>query len=539
MEKLNCELIEKLDLIKKNDEKKLSNMLEVGKIYNENGELVYAHSNKVISEFSAYKTDDSGKYCNFIWYLIRNNFDKILDIQEDNKYIKSLSNDSKELSLIPKKLLILNEINDEMRGKVIKAIKNCRSNENGNDNENDNRTKKPAIFYRDGKNILKSYADDFFKKDNFEDKLKECVILLEDMKMYPQLKILCGFIEALGLQEQYKIEFGGDVVVKALNNLISDDCKQVILTGAPGTGKTFGVKKYIESMVSVDKNMDEKSLKDEVKRRSRVVQFHSSYDYTDFIEGMKPVQLKNKDNTNEANTFVKVDGVFKSLCREAAEEKNKNKTFYICIDEINRADLSRVFGELMYCFEYRGEDNRIQTQYANLPTYEINKEGFAVKMENDVFSGGFYVPENVVIIGTMNDIDRSVESFDFALRRRFVWYNVKANDVMEDVMKEMYKDKELKTQLSDKDVEKIIESAKALNNYMTDEGVKLGLNEDYHIGPALYKPFSKKGVGDVATHLENCWDRRIENTLHEYCRGRNVEVVNNFIKGCRTALLGN
>ncbi|WP_253514806.1 AAA family ATPase [Peribacillus frigoritolerans] len=109
---------------------------------------------------------------------------------------------------------------------------------------------------------------------------------------------------------------------------------------------------------------------------------------------------------------------------------------------MNRADLSRVFGELMYGLEEHYREKTFQTQYSNLPTYEI-KNKRAVPMDYDVFENGFFIPENVYIIATMNDIDRSVEAFDFALRRRFQWIEVKANDVMKDALEGMQKNNDI------------------------------------------------------------------------------------------------
>ena len=120
-----------------------------------------------------------------------------------------------------------------------------------------------------------------------------------------------------------------------------------------------------------------------------------------------------------------MDGSFKDFCRKVDME-NSSKNRYFIIDEINRADLSKVFGELMFCLEknYRGPQNAIPTQYSNLPVYETKKNKGVEPIGSDCFEDGFYIPDNIVIIGTMNDIDRSVDSFDYALRRRFKWINV-------------------------------------------------------------------------------------------------------------------
>ena len=95
-----------------------------------------------------------------------------------------------------------------------------------------------------------------------------------------------------------------------------------------------------------------------------------------------------------------------------------NRTFIFIIDEINRGEISKIFGELFFSIDpgYRGEKGRVQTQYQNMIE------------DGDVFKKGFFVPDNVYIIGTMNDIDRSVESMDFAMRRRFAWAEVTAEE---------------------------------------------------------------------------------------------------------------
>ena len=155
---------------------------------------------------------------------------------------------------------------------------------------------------------------------------------------------------------------------------IKDGYKQIILTGAPGTGKTYTAKnlaQHFPHSVKLDEGIDEFGKKIDIKYK--FVQFHPSFDYSDFVEGLRPVQLKDDQNP----TFVRFDGIFKKFCRFVVEENNKYKddesvnerAYFFIIDEINRADLSKVFGELMYSLEYRGEIGRVQTQYANLNTY--------------------------------------------------------------------------------------------------------------------------------------------------------------------------
>lgn len=300
--------------------------------------------------------------------------------------------------------------------------------------------------------------------------------------------------------------------------------KNIIFTGAPGTGKTYSVEKYVNEQ-------NRKQLDSKCSHSSsyfKFVQFHGSYDYTDFVEGLRPIERE------EQMVFVRMDGTFKALCREAAEaeqnvidEEIKAPTYYFVIDEINRAELSKVFGELMYCFEKRGSEHKVQTQYHNLPTY-IEKEGVIEKLskDDDIFKDGFYVPENVVIIGTMNDIDRNVETFDFALRRRFDWIPIKANDFMETSLRSMLKDETISKDLAQRAIR--------MNEVISGEsGKRFGLNEDYHIGPAYFKDYDKNKSMDE--NLDDIWKHNIEPILREYLRGKNG--VDKFIDDCHKALM--
>lgn len=298
--------------------------------------------------------------------------------------------------------------------------------------------------------------------------------------------------------------------------------KNIIFTGAPGTGKTYSVEKYVNKQNS--EQLD--SICSYSSRYFKFVQFHGSYDYTDFVEGLRPIER------GDQMVFVRMDGTFKALCREAAEaelsamdEEIEAPIYYFVIDEINRAELSKVFGELMYCFEKRGSDHRVQTQYHNLPTYG-ETENDIEKLDNDIFKDGFYVPENVVIIGTMNDIDRNVETFDFALRRRFDWIPIKANDFMETSLRSMLNDEKVSKDLAQRAIR--------MNEVISGEsGKRFGLNEDYHIGPAYFKDYDKaKSMGE---NLDDIWKRNIEPILREYLRGKNG--VDKFINDCHKALM--
>jgi hypothetical protein len=294
-----------------------------------------------------------------------------------------------------------------------------------------------------------------------------------------------------------------DLIELELNNKVT----QLILTGAPGTGKTFGVLEFVKFKVG--------ELAYQNKQRHEFVQFHPSYDYTDFVEGIRPKE------ENGRIQFVKQDGIFKKFCRKAAQDNQENK-YYFIIDEINRADLSKVFGELMYALEenYRGKNSRVTTQFQNLKTDGISGP--------DIFSDGFYIPENVVIIGTMNDIDRSVESIDFALRRRFRWINIKVIDILKPTLNAMWK-----TGVLNGLVERIIELNKIISG---EKGKKLGLDENYHVGPAYFKSSDEK---ELNKYLNKVWITRVEPLIKEYVRGRKVDLVESFIYDCKAALIGN
>lgn len=399
----------------------------------------------------------------------------------------------------------------------------------------------------------------------------------------------------------------------------------IILTGAPGTGKTYSAKEIAKGM-----GCNEDSI--------GFVQFHPSYDYTDFVEGLRPI----KDENGNIG-FERKNGVFKEFCRKAIENNykkrfpitkvsdktfetvykslvddikngsitryetgrgidtlkvendniyyrkisprpeskenirlmynyflNKNiwdlsnyskddywnliseltnnrtktidyieygwtlqillnrakdyinsnnantpkesddiqlpssqKPFVFIIDEINRGEISKIFGELFYCIDpgYRGEKGKIKTQYQNLVE------------DNDIFYEGFYIPENVYIIGTMNDIDRSVESMDFAFRRRFAFVEIKANeniDMLNDI-----KDNELRAQA--------IKRLKNLNNAISQIEY---LSPAYHIGASYFLK-----INDYDGDFEQLWNYHLEGLLREYMRGmNNVEENVNKLK---------
>ena len=374
----------------------------------------------------------------------------------------------------------------------------------------------------------------------------------------------------------------------------------LVLTGAPGTGKTHMAREIAKEMGA----------------ESMFVQFHPSYDYTDFVEGLRPI-----DNGEGHIVFERKDGVFKEFCSRAVQniidskkspetiseeiswserledfvndaidnetryktvngseftvtgmngntililnEQNdktpklavnvqdiltllinkvplkyvrdirryfnrrynsqpdsyafvivdkmrekykkephhaanhiptegiKEKPFVFIIDEINRGEASKIFGELFYAIDpgYRDDtDNPVQTQYQNLiPT-------------SDVFAKGFYVPRNVYILATMNDIDRSVESMDFAMRRRFTWKEIKP-ECTEDMLDNLG--------------QSLADSAKETMHRLNNEIVATdGLGVAYSVGPAYFMK-----IKDLKGDFSALWNMNIEPLLREYLRG--------------------
>lgn len=380
----------------------------------------------------------------------------------------------------------------------------------------------------------------------------------------------------------------------------------LILHGAPGTGKTFLAKQIAERMGCTQNEIG-------------FVQFHPSYDYTDFVEGLRP-----KNQAGGEIGFERKDGIFKEFCKRAllamnvssvsdnfeqvwekvvdylnekdfmdiplltgkstfrvelnengdglatrtyengdykkgewiqgkskfynkeqlyniykglpgipsrghdnyrkavieywkknfglvdysVKEKSENesvKPFIFIIDEINRGELSKIFGELFFCIDpgYRGKKGMIKTQYQNL----IEK--------GDEFYDGFFIPENVYIIGTMNDIDRSVDIMDFAFRRRFAFKEIKASENLGIFAElgEIADEAKIRLTKLNEEISKITE---------------LSSPSSYHIGGSYFLKLNDF-EGDSNERFQKLWDYHLEELLKEYLRGtENAE--ENFAK---------
>ena len=236
--------------------------------------------------------------------------------------------------------------------------------------------------------------------------------------------------------------------------------KNVILQGAPGVGKTFATKRLAYSMMGV---------KDQ--ERVMMVQFHQSYTYEDFIEGFRP--------SSGSTGFEIKKGSFYNFCKKAADDLD-NEYFFI-IDEINRGNLSKIFGELFMLIESDKRGNALQLLYSDEK---------------------FYVPANVYIIGMMNTADRSLAMLDYALRRRFAFFSMLPGFRSEGFKK--YKDA-----LNNSRFNSLIACIEELNNKIAEDS---SLGEGFRIGHSYFC-----GITSITDKtLSNIVEYEIIPLLHEY-----------------------
>lgn len=267
--------------------------------------------------------------------------------------------------------------------------------------------------------------------------------------------------------------------LKELEDLLIEK-QQLIFYGPPGTSKTYVARKFASYFVGSETNV-------------KIVQFHPSYSYEDFIEGIRPKTSENGDNVG----FSKQLGLFSTLVTDC--KSRPNEKFVLIIDEINRGNIAKIFGELIYLLEYRDEKVFL--------TYSPDKE--------------FWIPKNLYIIGTMNSADRSIAYIDYALRRRFYFKGFYPDYIMLEKWFEKNP-----TRLNTKEYpRKIIETLTKVN-----EEIQEKFGPEYQVGHSY---FMVKNLDEQ--RLKRILEYSIKPLLEQYFYGKKDD-IEDLVEACNAML---
>ncbi len=296
-------------------------------------------------------------------------------------------------------------------------------------------------------------------------------------------------------------------IEKKIIDLINNNASHLILKGVQGSGKTYLANKITNKMAQSE----------------HLVNFSPRYTYAEFIEDYRKIYINNQ--------FVdkKIDGEFKAFCRQVVEKNNtdlekKDKHFFI-IDNINTIDTVQVFKELLLLVpkNKRGENYRIKSKYPDKVTYSlINKREIA----EDCFKDGFYIPENVYILGLMNEAKNSRLCHADALNNLFTCVEIEIDrQVLSSALKLI-----LKHNYKDELVDKIIN----LNKVIEEKGKAFGLNKNHFISQGYFADLPDIPLEDIYAY---CWHSRLLPFI-DYFIKENDEDEEEFFAQCEEAFLG-
>ena len=321
-------------------------------------------------------------------------------------------------------------------------------------------------------------------------------------------------------------QLGGNPVVSDLVGLLQRH-KNLLLTGVSGTGKTYLAQQVARALAGNDGKLGQ----------IEQIAFHPSYDYADFVEGLRP----------SGAGFVLEPGCFKSFCWRALEQPDQ--PFVFIIDDFNQGDVRTILGEVVMLLDpdYRGVEHRIKTQYHNVLMRSYQAALAArdqVTMASIKFADGFFVPHNVFVIATMNEFEGRAEPLDSAIWRRFVCYELKPQERLS-LLKEanLALCAQVKGALDKLTAAHFYDQAAArctrLNQAICAEP---SLGPDYQIGPAfllkalcylnLAGEVSEDSVSDA---LNQVWDQSLAPLLRTYLRGKSSSDLTKILLKLRNA----